>query len=79
MCIIVNHIHKNVQRFYCKVTSVLFDLKYIPSDVKSKLIDSYCLDLYGSQLWKNSKNDINASYFYCLAESSSTNLENSEY
>ena len=46
----VNHIHRNVQKLYCKVNSVLFDFKDIPSDVKSKLIDTYCLDLYGSQL-----------------------------
>ena len=34
----------------CWVNSVLFDFKDIPSDVKSKLIDTFCLDLYGSQL-----------------------------
>ena len=54
-----NHTHRNVQKFYCKVNSVLFDFKDIPSDVKSKLMDTYCLDLYGSQLWKYSKNDVN--------------------
>ena len=58
----VNHIHRNVQKFYCKVNSVLFDFKDIPSDVKSKLMDTYCLDLYGSQLWNYSKNDVNAFY-----------------
>ena len=58
----VNHIHRNVQKFYCKVNSVLFDFKDIPSDVKSKLMVTYCLDLYGSQLWKYSKNDVNAFY-----------------
>ena len=42
----VNHIYRNVQKLYCKVNSVLFDFKDIPSDVKSKLIDTYCLDLY---------------------------------
>ena len=50
---------------FCKslmVNSVLFDFKNISSDVKSKLIDTYCLDLYGSQLWKHSKNDVNAFY-----------------
>ena len=57
-----NHIHRNVQKFFCKVNSVLFDFNYIPSDVKSKLIDTYCLDLYGSQLWKYSKNDVDAFY-----------------
>ena len=44
------------------VNSVVFDFKDIPSDVKSKLMDTYCLDLYGSQLWKYSKNDVNAFY-----------------
>ena len=39
----VNHIHSNVQKFYCMVNSVLFDFKDISSDVKSKLIDTYCL------------------------------------
>ena len=27
----VNHIHRNVQKFYCKVNSVLFDFKDIPT------------------------------------------------
>ena len=57
-----NHRHSNVQKFCCKVNSVFFDFKDIPSDVKSKLMDTYCLDLYGSQLWKYSKNDVNAFY-----------------
>ena len=39
-------IHRNVQKFYCKVKNVLFDFKDIPNDVKSKLIDTYCLDVY---------------------------------
>ena len=43
----VIHIHRNVQKFYCKVNSVLPDFKDLPNDVKSKLIDTYCLDLYG--------------------------------
>ena len=30
--------------------------------MKSKLIDTYCLDLYGSQLWNYGKNDVNAVY-----------------
>ena len=60
--LINNHIHRNVQKFYCNVNRVLFDFKDIPSDVKSKLIDTYCLDLYGSQLWKYSKNDVIAFY-----------------
>ena len=38
----VNHVHSNVQIFYCTVNSVQFN---ISSDAKSKLIDTYCLDL----------------------------------
>ena len=34
-----------------KHKSVLFDFKDLPGDVKSKLIDTYCLDLYG--VWCN--------------------------
>ena len=30
----------------------------IPCDVKTKLLDSYCLDVYGSQLWNYSKHDV---------------------
>ena len=58
----INHIHRNVQKFYCKVNSILFDFKDIPSDLKTKLIDTYCLDLYGSQLWKYSRNNVTAFY-----------------
>ena len=58
----VNHIHRNVQKFYCKVNSVLFDFKDMPSGVKSKLIDTYYLDLYGSLLWQYRQNDVNAFY-----------------
>ena len=61
----VKHIHRNVQKFYCNVNSVLFDFNNIPSNVKSKLMDTYCLDLYGLQLWKYSKNDVNALYTAC--------------
>ena len=39
----VDNIHSNIQNFYCKVNSVLFDFKDIPSDVESKPIDTYCL------------------------------------
>ena len=38
--------------------SVLYDFKDIPCDIKAKLLDSYCLDVYGSQLWNFSKHDV---------------------
>ena len=41
-----------------RVNSVLYDFKDIPCDVKAKLLDSYCLDVYGSQLWNYSKHDV---------------------
>ena len=53
-----------VQKFYSKVglNSVLYDFKDIPCDVKTILLHTYCLDLYGSQLWNYSKHDVNQFY-----------------
>ena len=45
-----------------KVNSVLYDFKDILCDVKTRLLDTYCLDLYGSQLWNYNKHDVN--HFY---------------
>ena len=45
--------------FYCKVNSVLCDFIDIPYDVKIRLLGTYCLNLYGSQLWNYSKHDVN--------------------
>ena len=44
------------------MNSVLYNFKDIPCDVKARLLDTYCLDLYGSQLWNYSKHDVN--HFY---------------
>ena len=38
--------NSSAQKFYCRVNSVLYDFKDIPCDVKAKLLDSYCLDVY---------------------------------
>ena len=43
------NVNSSVEKFYCRVNSVLYDFKDIPCDVKAKLLDSYCLDVYGSQ------------------------------
>ena len=56
------NINGSVQKFYCKVNSVLYDFKDIPCDVKTRLLDTYFLDLYGSELWNYSKHDVN--HFY---------------
>ena len=54
-------------------------VKYISCDVKTKLLDSYCLglDVYGSQLWNYSKHDVDM--FYCMAEIYSTTLKNTTH
>ena len=49
----------------------------MPCDVKAKLLDSYCLNVYGLKLWKNSKHDVDV--FYCMAEIYLTALENSKH
>ena len=49
---------------------------YLECPFKVKLLDSYCLDVYGSQLWNYSKHDVDM-FFYCMAEIYSEALENS--
>ena len=44
------NVNSSVQKFHYRVNSVLYDFKDIKCDVKAKLLDSYCLDVYGSQL-----------------------------
>ena len=52
------NVNSSVQKFYCRVNSVLYDFKDKPCDVKAKLLNSYCLVVYGSQLWNYSKHDV---------------------
>ena len=52
----------SIQKFYCKVNSVLYDFKNIPCDIKIRLLETYWLDLYGSQLQNYSKHNVN--HFY---------------
>ena len=40
-----------VQTFYRKCNEVRFDFSMLSSDIKSKLISTFCMELYGSQLW----------------------------
>ena len=39
------NVNSSVQKFCCKINSVLYDFKNIPCDVKTKLLDFYCLDV----------------------------------
>ena len=47
--------------FMEKLTA-LYEFKRVPCHVKSKLFATYCLDLYGSQLWNY--NSIEVQSFY---------------
>ena len=55
-------IASTVHKFYGKVNSVLYDFKNVPCHVKSKLLATYCLDLYGLQLWNYSSIDVQSFY-----------------
>ena len=59
------NVNSSVQKFYCRVNSVLYDFKDIPCDVKAKLLDSYCFYVYGSQLWNYSKHDVDIFFTAC--------------
>ena len=48
-----------VKHFYSRTNEVLFDFSSISCDIKSILMSTYCLDLYGSSLWNYSKDRVN--------------------
>ena len=54
------HISDTVRHFYCRTNEVLFDFSSISCDIKSRLMSTYCLDLYGSSLWNYSKDRVKA-------------------
>lgn len=47
-------IHSTVNTFYRKCNEVKMDFAGLTSDIKSSLLMSYCMCLYGSQLWNYS-------------------------
>ena len=53
------HISDTVRHFYCRTNEDLFDFSSISCDIKSRLMSTYCLDLYGSSLWNYSKDRVN--------------------
>ena len=53
------HISDAVRHYYCRTNEVLFDFSSISCDIKSRLMSSYCLDLYGCSLWSYSKDRVN--------------------
>ena len=44
------------------MNSVLYDFKNVPCHVKSKVLATYCLDLYRSQLWNYSSIEVQSFY-----------------
>ena len=61
-------IASTVHKFYEKVDCILYDFKNVPCHVKSKLLATYCLDLYGSQLWSYSSRVIPCQITQCLKQ-----------
>ena len=53
------HISDTVRDFYCRPNEILFDFSSISCDIKSRLMSTYCLDLYGSSIWNYSKDRVN--------------------
>ena len=53
------HISGKVGHFYCRTNKVLLDFTSIYCDIKSILMSTYCLNLYGSSLWNHSKDRVN--------------------
>ena len=62
------HISDTVKHLYCRTNGVLFDFSSISCDIKSRLMSTYCLDLYGSSLWNYSMDRVNH-YVCCMAQS----------
>ena len=52
------HISDTVRHFYCR-TNDFFYFSSISCDIKSRLMSTYCLNLYGSTLWNYSKGRVN--------------------
>ena len=48
--ILIRNTDTTIQTFYRICNEVRFDFSMLSSDIKSKLISTYCMDLYGSQL-----------------------------
>ena len=43
-----------IDKFYVNINSILYVFRNVPCHVKAKLLSTYCLDLYGSELWNYS-------------------------
>ena len=53
------HRSDTVRYFYCRTNESLLDFSSISCYIKSRLMSTYCLNLYGSSLWNYSKDIVN--------------------
>ena len=54
-----SNIQKTVQSFYCKSSEVFSYFRHVTPVVKEQLLSSYCLYVYGSQLWHFNDKSVN--------------------
>ena len=57
----------------CRMNSLLADFSYCNSDTIYMLFKSYCMNIYGSQVWKFYKKEVNIC-LYCMAKSNLPNI-----
>ena len=57
------NVFHTVHKFNRKCNELRYDFKLLPSDVKSQLFSSFCLDAYGSQLWNFDSKMVEPYYF----------------
>ena len=50
---------KDIYLIQLDIFMVLFDFSSISCDIKSRLMSTYCLDVYGFSLWNYSKDRVN--------------------
>ena len=55
-------INSTIHTFYRKYNEIKLDFSMLSSELKSKLIDTYCMDLYGSNLWNFASGYVNKLY-----------------
>ena len=65
-----------VKDLNCRLNNLLADFSHCNSNTLSTLFNSYCMNVYGCQLWKFNGKHINT-FFYCMEKSNKKNLEDS--
>ena len=55
-------LHNNINEFNAKVNMINSHFHYVHNDILYKLFKTYCMPLYGSQLWDHGNKEINKFY-----------------